>query len=134
MAEPITPERLARSGTEHAEQTALFCWAARQQWKWPELRWMHAIPNGGYRTRAQAAALLAEGVRPGVCDVFLPTQRRGFAGLYIEMKKRGAPPSAVRPLQAEFIQFALAQGYRAEVARGWDEAREIVEWYMGDEE
>ena len=45
----MTPETLAKSGTEAAHQTALFAWAALQLQRWPELRWLHHIPNGGSR-------------------------------------------------------------------------------------
>ena len=38
---------------EDAEQAALFDWAAY----YPELKWMHAIANGGYRNKKEAARL-----------------------------------------------------------------------------
>lgn len=96
----MTPDELAKSGSEHGEQRALFAWAKCAQfygfahaWNdatyscepelatWHpvlELAWMHAIPNGGSRgddakSRAmQGAKLKAEGVKKGVLDVFLP--------------------------------------------------------------
>jgi hypothetical protein len=125
----VTPDQLAKSGSEHGEQRALFAWLAWAElygfeaaWDdrtyagtWepglvtyavPELRWCHAIPNGGSRgddkrSRAiQGGKLKAEGVKPGVLDVFLPVVVRGavsgapeplrciiYAGLYVEMKR-----------------------------------------------
>ena len=98
----MTPETLAKSGTEHAHQVALFAWAAvarlhgfkaADEWakgakgvaelRWQSepvdaLEWLHAIPNGGVRgddekSRAiRGGQLKAEGVRSGVPDIFLP--------------------------------------------------------------
>lgn len=97
----MTPDQLAKSGSEHAHQVALFAFLAvarnvgfKAAWQWAEkpgaamlgstndkvdaLEWIHAIPNGGTRgddekSRAiRGGALKAEGVRQGVADVFLP--------------------------------------------------------------
>jgi len=70
----MTPDQLAKSGSEHGEQVALFAWRAiaaqfgfETAWQWaetgkleheagegaygavPALQWLHAIPNGGSR-------------------------------------------------------------------------------------
>lgn len=135
----ITPEYLAKSGTEHGEQTALFCWAAINREKYPQLRWMFAIPNGGGRSMAQASQLKAEGVKGGVSDVMLPVpslivgSRKDYLkynGLFIEMKRADGVPSDVKPEQREFMAFARLQGYRAEVAFGWLQAVKIIEEYL----
>lgn len=47
---------------EHTEQTALFSRLALYEGKYPELRWIFAIPNGGHRHIAVAAKMKAEGV------------------------------------------------------------------------
>jgi len=101
----MNPEQLAKSGTEHAEQMALFCWVnmARnfgfkvaddmeayrdlktfldnrtmaEQMPVPELQWLHAIPNAGARgNKVAASQLKAEGVKAGVADCFLPVKRQ----------------------------------------------------------
>ena len=41
--------------SEHDEQYKLFSWTRYR----PELRWMFAIPNGGYRTKATAGKMAA---------------------------------------------------------------------------
>ena len=74
--------------TEAQEQAALFRWAECMAWKWPELRCMHHIPNGGSRNPIEARHLKEQGVKAGIPDVFLPCARGGFHGLYIEMKRR----------------------------------------------
>src|SRR6266576_1994743 len=68
----MTPEQLALSGSENAEQTALFCWAGLNQIKYPPLKWMFAVPNGGFRFKREAGRLKAGGVKAGVPDVVLP--------------------------------------------------------------
>lgn len=124
----MTPEQLAKSGSEHAHQTALFAWAALNRLKWPDLVWMHAIPNGGLRDRITAAKLKAEGVKSGVSDVFLPVKRGVWSGLYIEMKKPGGKPTKE---QLDFGTFVLSQGFGFVVCDHWEKARDVIINYMG---
>lgn len=131
----ITPEYLARSGTEHGEQAALFCWAAMNRVQYPWLRWMHAIPNGGSRGMKQGAMLVAEGVKGGVADVFLPVHQirasvLSFHGLYIEMKRADGVPSNVSQDQLDFGAFVTRQGYAWYVAFGWNQAVELIMSYF----
>jgi hypothetical protein len=114
----MTPDQLAKSGTEHGEQRALFAWAVvAARWGFavandersyqpgalsqmspggnplavPELRRMFAIPNGGFRDKITAAKLKAEGVKKGVPDIFLPvTILPAYAGLFIELKRQAS--------------------------------------------
>ena len=116
------------AATEHHEQVALFRWARFAAAGRPELRLLHAIPNGGHRHKAVAARMKAEGVRSGVPDVFLPVPRGGFAGLYVEMKTRRG---RVSEEQRRWIDALCAQGYRAEVCRDWNAARQLIEDYLG---
>lgn len=135
MATPITPEYLARSGTEHGEQSAVFCWAATQRVQYPELQWMFAIPNGGGRTAAQGGQLKAEGVKGGVADVCLPVVRSSAngsfcPGLYIEMKKLKGVPSDVSKDQLAFGVFVIRQGYVWIPCFGWQQARDAIMSYL----
>ena len=104
----MTPEQIAKSGTEHAHQAALFAWCALNVDKYPELKWFHAIPNGGLRDKITASKLKAEGVKPGVSDTFLPVKRPPYSGLYIEMKKPGWKETKE---QKEFGDFVRHQGF-----------------------
>jgi len=134
----ILPEMLTKSGTEHGEQAALFCWASlpEQQERYPQLYWMFAIPNGGERNKAVASMLKAEGVKSGVADVFLPIARkkgytgRVFYGLFIEMKRANGVPSDIKPKQKEFAEHVMAEGYSHVVAFGWRQAVAAIENYL----
>ena len=59
----MTPEQLAAPGTEHAHQVALFCWLATMLPRYPEVKWIYAIPNGGKRDPITANKLKSEGVK-----------------------------------------------------------------------
>ena len=123
------PRDLALKGSEHGEQTALFCWAsAVARTVDPRLGLMFAIPNGGKRDPKTAAMLKAEGVRKGVPDVFLPVPWGGFAGLFIELKKRRVGRTS--DSQDSMIADLSCMGYRAQVAYGWREAADIIKSYL----
>lgn len=113
--------------TEHEHQKAVVQWAERMSGLVPELRLLHAIPNGGKRHMFTARRMKAEGVKSGVPDLFLPIARAGRHGLYIEMK---AHRGSVTPEQREWIAALRDQGYRAEVARGFEAAINIIEDYV----
>ena len=114
--------------TEHQEQCALFEWAAWQEGIWPELRLLHAIPNGGKRDIRTAAMLKAEGVKPGVPDVCLPVPRGDKHGLYIEMKRRKG--GTVSAEQLKWLDELMRQGYECHVCRGCEEARQRIMEYL----
>jgi hypothetical protein len=124
----MNPANLAKAGTEHAHQVALFCWAAQQQYKWPELEWMFAVPNGGERQKIVASRLKAEGVKSGVSDVMLPFARRGYHGFFLEMKK---PDGKESENQIKFGKFVADNGYLYACCYGWEQAAHHVAWYMG---
>lgn len=126
---PITPESLAAAGTENAHQSALFCWAAYNREKYPELEWMFAIPNGGFRTKVEAVRMVASGVRSGVSDLMLPTPRGGYHGLFIEMKKPGELKKESEK-QKEFGAHVGKQGYFYQVCDHWEKARDLIISYL----
>ncbi|MBR2706275.1 MAG: VRR-NUC domain-containing protein [Mogibacterium sp.] len=72
--------------TEDTEQQAVIQWARMQSDRWPGLRLLHHIPNGGNRNKREAAKLKRMGVLAGVPDLHLPVACAGYYGLYIEMK------------------------------------------------
>lgn len=95
----------------------------------PELKLLMHIPNGGKRTKIEAAILQEIGVKPGVPDLFLPVARQGFHGLWIEMKRQ--TNGVVTHYQQGWHKALREQGYRVEVCHGWIEARSKIMDYMG---
>ena len=119
----------ARVASEHAEQCALFRWAGYQAKRLPELALLFAIPNGGFRTKATAAKLKAEGVKAGVPDICLPVAKGEYHGLWIELKAGRNKPTTT---QVAWHLRLSREGYRVAVCWGWDSARGVIEEYLRD--
>jgi len=114
--------------TEEQEQIFVFAWARLHENAYPELRLLHHIPNGGKRTKAEAARFKAAGVKAGVPDICLPVARHGFHGLYIELK---AKKGKVSDHQANWIFALQQQGYQAVVCYGAEAATDVIRVYLG---
>ena len=116
--------------TEAQEQMTLFSWAAMQSGKYPELNLLYHVPNGGSRHKAEAGRLRAEGVKAGVPDLCLPVARGQYYGPYIELKRqRGGRTS---DHQSEWLDALSAQGYKAALCYGWEQAAgTIIEYLTG---
>jgi hypothetical protein len=114
---------------EDSEQRALLSWARLRSATWPELELLHHVPNGGRRDAREAGRLKAQGVKAGVPDLCLPVARGVHHGLYVELKRadQKTNPTAA---QRWWLDRLREQGYRAEVCRGWDEARRVIEEYL----
>lgn len=125
----MTPEQIAKSNTESAHQKAVFAQAALRLEMFPELRWMHHIPNGGSRSAVTAAKLKGEGVRAGVWDIFLPVPRGGFHGLYVEMKAPGKINN-LSTVQKQFRDDLTPLGYAFEVCDHWETAWQAIFIYL----
>lgn len=150
-----SPAGIAWAGYEDDHQAAFFCWAGRAArigfeaandmdryskpdpmlkaavgddlWAHPELKWMHAIPNGGSRDAATAGRLKTTGVTSGVSDIFLPCARHGYHGLYLELKVKRNVMSAE---QIDFCSYVTAQTYAFSLCYGWEELRADVVRYL----
>lgn len=114
--------------TEHSEQAALLQWASTRTGAIPELARLFAIPNGGYRAKSTAARLKAEGVKPGVPDLFLPVPRWSYHGLWIEMKHGKNHTSKE---QDDWLAWLHEQGYDVTVCHHWEDAAKMIEAYLG---
>lgn len=115
--------------SEHSEQVALMEWATLVRSQRPELDFLYAVPNGGFRQPATARKLKAEGVKPGVPDLCLPVSRSGFHGLYLEMK---ATDGRLSEIQVRWLTALRSNGYAACVAYSFDQARQILVDYLED--
>lgn len=85
-------------------------------------------PNEGRREVQYTHQLKQMGMRPGFPDFFIYEARGKYHGLAIELKRRKG--GTVSPAQKQVLAELNERGYRAEVARGFDEAREIIDNYL----
>ncbi len=115
---------------ESDEQQTLFAWARVTERKFPDLARLVAIPNGGLRNMPEAVRFKAEGVRAGFPDMILPTARRGYHSLAIELKRQKGAKSKVSDEQESWIGYLNNQGWCALVCYGADEAIKTLTWYL----
>lgn len=114
--------------TEHQIQSAIVRWAELQSGKYPALRLLFAIPNGGWRHMTTAAKLKAEGVRPGVPDLALPVARNGFIGLWMEVKR--GTMGRVREQQQLWAGALKGAGHSVHVVRSVDDGIACLKEYL----
>lgn len=112
-------QRVERKRTEHEEQRELVRWFRQT---WPSVL-IFAIPNGGQRSAATAGRLKAEGVMPGVPDLFVPAW-----ALWVEMKR--AKGGVVSPEQKKMIKALESVGYCVLVCRGCEDAKAQIEQHL----
>ena len=119
---------LDMAGTsEHDQQVALFTWANQNLNRYPVLKWMFAVPNGGHRHPAVAGKLKAEGLKAGVLDILLPAARQGFHGLWLEMKAGKNRPS---PEQLLWMDYLRSAGYCVRLCYSAKDAQKAIEEYL----
>ena len=105
--------------TEHEEQRIFVQWFRR---KYSPVR-IFAIPNGGFRSRATAGRLKAEGVMRGIPDLFVPEWN-----LWIEMKR--VKGGRLSPDQVNWKQYLEEIGNTVFVAYGAENAMELVDDFV----
>jgi VRR-NUC domain len=113
---------------ERQHQVALIKWVRATKDVYLVLKLLYAVPNGGDRNLRVARKLKAEGVLAGVSDLCLPAARRGYHGLYLEMKSE---KGAATEEQKAFLHGVSNEGYCAVIAHGIDDARAVLAWYIG---
>ena len=112
---------------EAEEQIALMEWAMIYKGIYPELDLLFHIPNGGKRNVIEATRFKAMGVKPGVPDLFLPVPKHGKHGLFIELKAKGGKLSEN---QKKWLDRLNGMGYCADACVGWENAKDLIEWYL----
>lgn len=113
--------------SEHQIQAGVVWWARAMERRHPELRWLHAIPNGGARTPITGALLKASGVRRGVPDLCLPVPRGQYHGLYMELKR---PKGRTTKEQHEWLEGLFKMGYQVELCTSVIEATQRLLSYL----
>lgn len=113
---------------EHVEALAFVQVVSLHQHKHPELQWLHSVPNGGARSKAQAGKLKAEGVKAGVPDYLFPVRCGHAPGWAGELKRlRGGVAS---PEQLAWLEHYRQQGWSVCLAKGWVELWESLKAHL----
>lgn len=150
----LTPEAMAKSGSEFGEQGALFCWAnlAETRKRFPDFfnaetkRCKMYATNQNFTDAVKGARARQIGIQSGVADIFIPLARHGMHGLYIELKidpahpenqRAGKTGKAIAPkagktsdAQESFARQVYADGFGWAKAEGWQAARDIIIQYL----
>lgn len=113
---------------EAQEQAVVISWCKMQENKYPALKNIYAIPNGGYRNKIEAKNLKLQGVKSGVPDLHLAYPNSFYHGLYIEMKWGKNKPTQN---QEAWINGLSVAGYKCEVCWSSKEAIAVIKDYLG---
>jgi hypothetical protein len=119
--------------TEHQIQSAFFDWARNSEAVklYPDLRWIHAIPNGGARHVVAAVKFKREGVLKGIPDVGLPCagyyDGNKYCGIWMEFKRKGGKQT---PEQVEFFDFARSHNQLCLIFYDTESAIRAVSEYL----
>lgn len=156
---PTPWKMVEKTGSEHAHQTALFCWcamaenfgfdAANDERSYsepghakttygtdnavPELHWFHAIANGGSRGDNGKSRAIRGG------QLKAEGVRAGVSDTFLPVK-RGCwsglyiemkkPGGRVSEVQREFGAFVRSQGFGFVVCDHWEKARDVLMNYL----
>ena len=113
--------------TEHEEQVMFFNHCKAKAMEDPLYELPFAIPNQGKRSYRLANYFKSEGLKAGVPDIFVPIERGGFSGLFIEMKTTSGELSSG---QRKWLQRLEKEGYYCVIAFGGKHAIEMLEKYL----
>lgn len=132
-ARTTRPARPARVPKEAQEQALYFRWLDHVTISGQPLRpHCYAVPNGGSRkSKAEGKRLKLQGVTAGVPDICIDVPSDGKHGLRIEMKRIGAKKPGA--LQVAQMNLRRSMGYEAQIAYGFDAARQATVRYLSQE-
>lgn len=115
--------------TEDQEHATLMAWARLQRFGDGKVAdYLHHSPNGGLRSKREAAKFKAMGTLAGFPDLFCFVSKGQFNGLFIELK---AHKGKVSDAQKEVIKRLQKQGYDCHVCFGFEAAKRAICWYLG---
>ena len=120
-----TSPRIDNGDLEHDIQCSCVKWFRTQ---YPQLsNLLFAVPNGGFRNKATAVKMKAEGVIPGVSDLILLHKSGDYGALLIEMKtNKGRQSENQKAWQAHVIEF----GYKYVVCRSLEDFIKEIKDYL----
>jgi hypothetical protein len=114
---------------ETHEQVAVIEWAQWHESKYPCLKLLLHVPNGGRRDAATGAMLKAQGVKAGVPDLLLLCPAGDYHGLAIELKRVNGVPSDVSAEQDWWQRELNFVGWKACTCYGSAAAIAVLEDY-----
>lgn len=112
--------------SEDTEQIAVIQWSQYNMNRYPELKWLHHVPNGGSRNKQEAVKLKQMGVKAGVSDLCLPYPKGIYCGLFIEIKFGDGRRQAS---QKEFLKDMAEAGHFVATCYSAEEATKVIEEY-----
>lgn len=113
--------------SEDTEQINVVSWANWNVNRYPELRWLFHVPNGGSRNKQEAVKFKQMGVKAGVSDLCLPYPKGIYCGLFIEMKYGN---NRQQDTQKEFLTDMAAAGHFVTTCYSAEEAIKVLEEYL----
>ena len=135
---PIPKKRSVRKKTEEKLQISV-CNYLRLQY--PHVIFNCDVASGIRLSIGQAVTAKKMRSSKGMPDMMILHPHKGFHGLFVELKKQGTSlylKDGVTPVSDEHIREQLAMrdslnalGYKAVIAVGFDQAKEIIDEYMG---
>lgn len=78
--------------SEDTEQINVVSWAGWNMNRYPELKWLFHVPNGGSRNKQEAVKFKQMGVKAGVSDLCLPYPKRRMSNMTDWKKVTGTQP------------------------------------------
>lgn len=123
--EPIKLKR-RNAQPEAIEQAKVIAWARANERNYPFLWMLHSSLNGVKMTKAQAVRAIAQGMKKGVADLFLPVKKGVYSGLYIEMKSEKGRTSID---QSKFLTAVSENDYLAHICYSAVEAIDKIKGY-----
>ena len=121
----VKPERKLSEDQEHA---LVMDWARLVKIEGGRLsEFMHHSPNGGKRDAREGAKFKRMGTLAGFPDFQILIARKGYHGLFVELKaKKGIVSDAQKAIAARLN----GQGYLCTTAYGFDAVKRIVSDYL----
>ena len=90
---------------------------------------LFAVPNGGLRSKVEAAIMKEEGLLSGVTDLIFLVARGGYGALCIEMKTP-SKGSCLSDEQRVWHEVAEEYGNAVVVVRTFEQFVAVIEWYL----
>jgi len=109
--------------SEFQEQCKLVVWLRKKRIV------HHHSPNGMKSSYHEGAKFKRLGTMPGFPDIIIPYARKGYHGLYIELKRVSG--GVLSESQKWWRDFLAKEGYAWHEAKGCSQAKQIICDYFG---